>query len=73
MGESGPVIKDAAPPPGDLLVQAVEGMDRPLFVLDEDWRCTYINPPVRERSAGSSIGCSAAPCGRSSRRRSAGR
>ena len=23
---------------GDLLLQAVEGMDRPLFVLDGDWR-----------------------------------
>ncbi|NEK59677.1 SpoIIE family protein phosphatase [Geodermatophilus sabuli] len=28
----------------DLLVQAVEGMDRPLFVLDDDWRFRYINP-----------------------------
>jgi serine phosphatase RsbU (regulator of sigma subunit) len=37
------VIDDAAPPSGDLLVQAVEGMDRPLFVLDEDWRFAYIN------------------------------
>ncbi|MGY1744737.1 SpoIIE family protein phosphatase [Blastococcus sp. SYSU D00695] len=34
----------ALPPPSDLLVQAVEGMDRPLFVLDEDWRFTYVNP-----------------------------
>ena len=34
----------AAPPPGDLLVQAVEGMERPLFVLDEDWRFSYVNP-----------------------------
>ncbi|HEX2074134.1 MAG TPA: SpoIIE family protein phosphatase [Geodermatophilus sp.] len=34
----------AAPPPHDLLVQAVEGMDRPLVVLDEDWRISYINP-----------------------------
>jgi serine phosphatase RsbU (regulator of sigma subunit) len=31
-------------PPGDLLVQAVEGMERPLFVLDADWRFRYINP-----------------------------
>jgi PAS domain S-box-containing protein len=30
--------------PGDLLLQAVEGMERPLFVLDEDWRFRYINP-----------------------------
>jgi serine phosphatase RsbU (regulator of sigma subunit) len=35
---------DAAPPPGDLLVQAVEGMERPLFVLDEQWCFAYINP-----------------------------
>lgn len=34
----------AAPPPGDLLLQAVEGMERPLFVLDDDWRFRYINP-----------------------------
>ena len=34
----------AAPPPGDLLVQAVEGMERPLFVLDENWCFAYINP-----------------------------
>ena len=34
----------AAPPPGDLLLQAVEGMERPLFVLDSDWRFRYINP-----------------------------
>ncbi|SNT02178.1 Serine phosphatase RsbU, regulator of sigma subunit [Geodermatophilus saharensis] len=33
-----------APPPNDLLVQAVEGMQRPLFVLDEDWRFAYVNP-----------------------------
>src|SRR4051794_5537777 len=35
---------DAASPPGDLLWQAVEGMDRPLFVLDDDWRFSYMNP-----------------------------
>ncbi|MGY1785568.1 SpoIIE family protein phosphatase [Geodermatophilus sp. SYSU D00698] len=34
----------AAPPPRDLLVQAVEGMDRPLLVLDDDWRFRYVNP-----------------------------
>jgi PAS domain S-box-containing protein len=40
-----PVIDDEAPsPPGDLLLQAVEGMDRPLFVLDDDWRFSYMNP-----------------------------
>jgi serine phosphatase RsbU (regulator of sigma subunit) len=32
----------AAPP--HLLVQAVEGMARPLFVLDEQWRFSYMNP-----------------------------
>jgi PAS domain S-box-containing protein len=35
---------DAARLPGDLLLQAVEGMDRPLFVLDEGWRFRYVNP-----------------------------
>jgi PAS domain-containing protein len=30
--------------PADLLVQAVEGMARPLFVLDGAWRFSYINP-----------------------------
>jgi serine phosphatase RsbU (regulator of sigma subunit) len=34
----------AALPPGDLLVQAVEGMQRPLFVLDDEWCFSYINP-----------------------------
>ncbi len=34
----------SAPPPHDLLVQAVEGMERPLFVLDGDWRLAYVNP-----------------------------
>jgi serine phosphatase RsbU (regulator of sigma subunit) len=45
MRQSGPVIRDeVARPPGDLLLQAVEGMERPLFVLDDDWRFRYINP-----------------------------
>src|SRR5689334_138303 len=35
---------EAAALPGDLLLQAVEGMERPLFVLDEDWRFRYVNP-----------------------------
>ena len=35
---------DAAALPADLLVQAVEGMERPLFVLDVDWRFRYMNP-----------------------------
>ena len=40
---------EAAPPPGDLLLQAVEGMERPLFVLDDDWRFSYMNPAGRRR------------------------
>jgi serine phosphatase RsbU (regulator of sigma subunit) len=35
---------EAVPPPGDLLLQAVDGMARPLFVLDDDWRFSYMNP-----------------------------
>ncbi|WP_158545850.1 SpoIIE family protein phosphatase [Blastococcus sp. TF02A-30] len=38
------MTSDDAAPPGDLLVQAVEGMERPLFVLDDAWRFRYINP-----------------------------
>ncbi|WP_409330298.1 SpoIIE family protein phosphatase [Trujillonella humicola] len=39
------MIEDRAlPPPDDLLAQAVEGMDRPLLVIDEDWRFRYVNP-----------------------------
>lgn len=34
----------AVPRPGDLLLQAVEGMERPMFVLDAQWRFRYINP-----------------------------
>jgi serine phosphatase RsbU (regulator of sigma subunit) len=30
--------------PADLLMRAVEGMARPLFVLDGDWRFRYMNP-----------------------------
>src|SRR4051812_18838716 len=30
--------------PRDVLVSAVEGMARPLFVLDEEWRFSYVNP-----------------------------
>jgi serine phosphatase RsbU (regulator of sigma subunit) len=36
--------EDAGPPPPDLLTQAVAGMDRPLFVLGDDWRFRYVNP-----------------------------
>jgi len=35
---------EAVPLPGDLLLRAVEGMGRPLFVLGEDWRFRYVNP-----------------------------
>src|SRR3954447_9422471 len=35
---------DADALPGDLLLQAVEGMERPLFVLDEEWCFRYVNP-----------------------------
>jgi serine phosphatase RsbU (regulator of sigma subunit) len=39
------VIGDGAvPQSGDLLLQAVEGMERPMFVLDEEWRFRYVNP-----------------------------
>ena len=45
---------------GDLLLQAVEGMDRPLFVLDEAWRFRYINPAgARRCSTGPSTTWSA--------------
>jgi serine phosphatase RsbU (regulator of sigma subunit) len=37
-------VDESAPPPGDLLLQAVEGMERPLFILDGDWRFSYMNP-----------------------------
>src|SRR5215218_11420047 len=50
---------EVAPPPGDLLLQAVEGMERPLFVLDDDWRFRYINPAgarVLDRTVGSLLG-----------------
>jgi serine phosphatase RsbU (regulator of sigma subunit) len=53
------IREDAAPPPGDLLVQAVEGMERPLFVLDADWRFRYINPAgarVIDRTVESTVG-----------------
>src|SRR3954470_6248025 len=44
MGQSGPVTRDGTAPSADLLLQAVHGMARPLFVLDRDWRFRYINP-----------------------------
>jgi serine phosphatase RsbU (regulator of sigma subunit) len=60
MGQSGAMIPDdAARPPGDLLLQAVEGMERPLFVLDEDWCFAYINPAgvrVIDRTVDETVG-----------------
>ena len=35
---------DVVPLRADLLLQAVEGMERPLFVLDDAWRFSYMNP-----------------------------
>jgi serine phosphatase RsbU (regulator of sigma subunit) len=35
---------EVVPSPGDLLLRAVEGMERPLFVLDDSWRFGYMNP-----------------------------
>jgi serine phosphatase RsbU (regulator of sigma subunit) len=49
----------AAPLPADLLLQAVEGMERPLFVLDDEWRFSYINPAgarVIDRTVDSTVG-----------------
>ncbi|TYP88135.1 SpoIIE family protein phosphatase [Blastococcus xanthinilyticus] len=40
----GTTLDDAARSLGALLLHAVEGMDRPLFVLDADWRFSYVNP-----------------------------
>lgn len=50
---------DSAPLPGDLLLQAVEGMERPLFVLDDRWRFRYVNPAgaaLLGRSVDSMVG-----------------
>ena len=50
---------DAAPLPGDLLLQAVDGMERPLFVLDDDWRFRYVNPAgaaLLSRTVNSMVG-----------------
>ena len=44
MVHSGPMTVTGAPAPTDLLVRAVQGMARPLFVLDGAWRFSYINP-----------------------------
>src|SRR3954467_2566042 len=50
---------DAAALPGDLLLQAVEGMERPLFVLDEELCFRYVNPAgarVLDRSVDYMLG-----------------
>jgi serine phosphatase RsbU (regulator of sigma subunit) len=55
----GVIGDDAAPPPGDLLLQAVDGMERPMYVLDEHWRFRYINPAgarVIDRTVESTVG-----------------
>jgi serine phosphatase RsbU (regulator of sigma subunit)/PAS domain-containing protein len=44
MVHSGRMTVSGAQAPADLLVRAVQGMARPLFVLDDDWRFSYINP-----------------------------
>ncbi len=55
-----PVIPDeSARVPAELLVQAVEGMQRPMFVLDEQWRFRYVNPAgaqVLERTVAGLVG-----------------
>jgi len=38
------MTQDGGAAPTDVLLQAVEGMARPLFVLDEEWRFSYMNP-----------------------------
>ncbi|WP_176946401.1 SpoIIE family protein phosphatase [Blastococcus aurantiacus] len=53
------IPEEAARVPADLLVQAVEGMLRPMFVLDEQWRFRYVNPAgaqVLERTVAELVG-----------------
>src|SRR4051794_39286722 len=38
------MTRDGGTAPSDVLVLAVEGMARPLFVLDQSWRFSYMNP-----------------------------
>jgi serine phosphatase RsbU (regulator of sigma subunit) len=38
------MTSDGGAAPADVLVLAVEGMARPLFVLDDQWRFSYMNP-----------------------------
>jgi len=44
MGHSGAMTTAGEAARADLLVHAVEGMARPLFVLDGAWRFGYVNP-----------------------------
>jgi PAS domain S-box-containing protein len=44
MRQSEGMTRDAGAAAADVLVLAVEGMARPLFVLDEQWRFSYMNP-----------------------------
>jgi serine phosphatase RsbU (regulator of sigma subunit) len=44
MRQSDRMTSDGGPAPADVLVLAVEGMARPLFVLDDRWRFSYVNP-----------------------------
>ncbi|MCU1619924.1 MAG: putative sensor protein, partial [Modestobacter sp.] len=44
MGQSGRMTRDGGAGAADVLVLAVQGMARPLFVLDEQWRFSYMNP-----------------------------
>lgn len=60
MGHSEPVPpEDPALLPGDLLLHAVEGMHRPMFVLDEQWCFRYVNPAgarVLDRTVAGLVG-----------------
>jgi serine phosphatase RsbU (regulator of sigma subunit) len=44
MVHSGRMTVPEGSAPADLLMRAVEGMARPLFVLDDAWRFSYMNP-----------------------------
>jgi serine phosphatase RsbU (regulator of sigma subunit) len=48
MGQSDGMTRDGGAAAADVLVLAVEGMARPLFVLDEKWRFSYMNPAGAE-------------------------
>jgi serine phosphatase RsbU (regulator of sigma subunit) len=44
MGQSVAMTTGGGAGQADVLVTAVEGMARPLFVLDDQWRFSYVNP-----------------------------